>query len=86
MIGPVAADIIGIGGSVIFIAAFAYANLSAALNKPLFNPLNLAGAALLLISLSVHFNLAAVILEIAWAIIAIAGLIGAWRARPESNA
>lgn len=81
-----AADIIGICGSALFIGAFAYANMAQALNKLLFNALNLAGAILLLISLSVHFNLAAVILEIAWAAIALAGLIGAWRARPEPNA
>lgn len=86
MIGPLAADIIGICGSALFIGAFLYANVAAELNKLLFNALNLAGAALLLISLSVHFNLAAFLLEIAWAIIALAGLVQAWRSRPERRA
>jgi hypothetical protein len=83
MISPLTADIIGICGSMLFIGAFIYANMSPAMNKILFNILNLIGAILLLISLSVHFNLAAVILEVAWAIIAIFGLITALRARPS---
>jgi hypothetical protein len=81
MISPLAADIIGICGSILFIGAFLYANISSAMNKILFNIFNLIGAILLLISLSVHFNLAAFILEAAWAIIAMFGLISAVRAR-----
>jgi len=77
MIGPVATDIIGVLGSVLFIGGFTYVNMSPAMNKVLFNALNLVGAVLLLISLSVHFNLAAVILEVAWGFIALVGLIGA---------
>jgi hypothetical protein len=49
----------------------------------LFNALNLIGAVLLLISLSVNFNLAAVVLEVAWGIIALVGLIRALRKQPE---
>lgn len=78
---PLAADVVGICGSVIFIGAFVYANVSASMNKILFNALNLIGAILLLISLSVNFNLAATVLEIAWGCIALVGLIGALRAR-----
>jgi predicted membrane protein len=78
-----AADIIGIIGSILFISAFAYANAAKELNKLWFNIANLAGAILLLISLSVHFNLAAFLLEIAWAGIAIAGIIGALRKKSE---
>lgn len=85
MIGPVAADVIGICGSALFIGAFVYANMAKNLNKLLFNALNLIGALLLLISLSIHFNLAAFLLEIAWAIIAAAGLIGALRARQRQS-
>jgi len=73
------ADAIGICGSILFIAAFIYANRAAVLNKLLFNALNLLGAILLLISLSVHFNLAAVVLEGAWAVIALGGLVSALR-------
>lgn len=75
------ADAIGICGSILFIGAFLYANRAAVLNKLLFNALNLVGAILLLISLSVHFNLAAVVLEGAWAAIALAGLVSALRVR-----
>ena len=81
MISSLAADIIGLCGSVLFIGAFLYANISPAMNKILFNIFNLIGAILLLISLSVHFNLAAFILEVAWAMIAIFGLVTALRAR-----
>lgn len=82
---PMLADIIGLCGSVLFIGAFSYANLSTSMDKVLFNILNLIGAALLLISLSVHFNLAAFVLETAWACIAFAGLIVALNARRKQT-
>ena len=75
------ADAIGICGSTLFIGAFLYANRAKELDKLLFNAVNLVGAIMLLISLAVHFNLAAMILEAAWAAIALAGLVSAWRAR-----
>ena len=75
-----AADIIGLLGSALFIAAFAYANVSKSLNKIWFNLANLVGAILLLISLSVTFNLAAFVLEAAWGSIAAVGLVLAIRA------
>ena len=75
------ADAIGLLGSAVFIAAFAYANWANPFDKVLFNAANLFGAILLLASLSVHFNLAAAALEVAWALIASTGLIAALRAR-----
>ena len=75
------ANLVGLIGSAIFIAAFAYANAAERLNKLWFNAANLLGAILLLWSLSVHFNLAAFVLEAAWGLIALAGLIAALRAR-----
>ena len=75
------ANLIGLIGSAIFIAAFAYANAAKQLNKLWFNAANLIGALLLLWSLSVHFNLAAFVLEAAWGLIALGGLIAALRAR-----
>ena len=75
------ANLIGLIGSAIFIAAFAYANAAERLNKLWFNAANLIGAILLLWSLSVHFNLAAFVLEAAWGLIALGGLIAALRAR-----
>jgi hypothetical protein len=74
-----AATIIGLIGSATFIAAFAYANVAKAMDKRLFNAMNLVGAILLLTSLSVDFNLPAVILESAWGVIALIGLIAAIR-------
>ena len=76
-----AADVIGLVGSALFIAAYAYANVSKSLNKVWFNFANLVGAILLLISLSVTFNLAAFVLEAAWGTIAGVGLVLAIRAR-----
>lgn len=75
------ADAIGICGSTLFIGAFLYANRAKHMDKLLFNAVNLVGAILLLISLAVHFNLAAFILEAAWAVIALAGLVSALRAK-----
>jgi hypothetical protein len=72
-------DAIGILGSIIFIGAFTYANAAKVLNKLLFNGLNLIGAVLLMISLWQKFNLAAFLLEVAWAAIALGGLIIALR-------
>lgn len=71
------ANCVGLVGSALFIAAFAYANQAQHLNKLLFNAVNVVGAALLLTSLAVHFNLAAFALESAWAVIALIGLIQA---------
>ena len=81
-----AANIIGLIGSLIFIAAFAYANAAQQFDKLWFNLANLIGAVLLLWSLSVHFNLAAFVLEVAWAVIAVIGLIGAVRQRRSKAA
>ena len=68
-------------GSEVMIAAYAYSNKTKQVDFVLFNILNLVGAALLMISLSVHFNLASMLLEIAWSAIALLGLVKALRAR-----
>lgn len=78
---PLVANIVGIIGSVLFMGGFIYANRVEQIDKLLFNAINLAGAILLLISLSVHFNLAAVILETAWGLIALSGIVTALRER-----
>ena len=75
------ADIIGLIGSALFIGAFAYANIAKELNKVWFNLANLLGAILLLISLSVTFNLPAFVLEAVWGAIAAVGLVLAVRAK-----
>lgn len=84
MIDSFLADVIGLIGSALFIGGFAYANWAKELNKLAFNALNLGGAVLLLISLSVTFNLAAFVLEAAWGAIALVGLVSALRARKRT--
>ena len=70
-------NVIGLIGSALFIAAFAYANLATQLNKVAFNLANIVGAALLLVSLSISFNLASFVLEAVWGAIAAVGLMSA---------
>ena len=82
---PLVADIVGLIGSALFIGAFAYANIATTLNKVWFNLANLAGAILLLISLLVTFNLAAFVLEAAWALIALFGIAAALRERRRAG-
>ena len=82
---PLAADVIGLIGSALFIGAFAYANIAKTLDKVWFNLANLAGAILLLLSLWVHFNLAAFVLEAAWAAIALFGIVAALRERARAQ-
>jgi hypothetical protein len=76
-----AADIVGLIGTALFLGAFLYANMAQSLNKLWFNLANLAGAILLLVSLSVKFNLAAFVLEACWALIALYGIARALRER-----
>jgi hypothetical protein len=75
------ANIVGLIGSAVMVVAFAYSNIARPMNLVLFNVLNLVGAALLISSLVVHFNLASMALEIVWAIIAFFGLVSALRRR-----
>lgn len=82
---PALANIVGLIGSAIFIAAFAYANIAKEMNKILFNALNLVGALLLIGSLLVHWNLAAFVLEVCWALIAFGGLVAAMRKAPDGQ-
>lgn len=72
---PLFADIVGMAGSALMVVAYAYSNIAKSMNFLFFNLLNLAGSLLLIASLTVHFNLASMTLEIVWAIIAILGLI-----------
>ena len=71
---PTLATIIGIAGSILIVAAYAYANIANPVRPLPYNFINLAGAALLTISLTVHFNLAALLLEFVWMAIAIYGI------------
>jgi hypothetical protein len=78
------ANIIGMIGSTLMVIAYAYSNMARQMDFVLFNALNLVGALLLIASLTVHFNMASMALEIVWAFIAIFGLTRIWlrRAKP----
>ena len=68
------ASIIGMVGSGLMVIAYAYSNMAKVLNFTVFNLLNLVGSLLLIYSLTVHFNVASMMLEIVWALIALVGL------------
>lgn len=68
------ANIVGLIGSALMVVAYAYSNIAKSMNFTLFNLLNLVGSLLLIGSLTVHFNIASMALEVVWALIAILGL------------
>ena len=74
-------NIIGLLGSALMVIAYAYSNMAKTIDFLTFNLLNLIGAALLISSLAVHFNMASMALEIVWALIALFGLIQVFRRR-----
>jgi hypothetical protein len=74
LISSFAADIIGLIGSAMMVVAYAYSNVAKQMNFIAFNLVNLVGSLLLITSLTVHFNIAAMAMEIVWTGIAIFGL------------
>ena len=70
-------NILGLIGSALMVAAYAYSNLAKRIDLLLFNGLNLVGSLMLLYSLMIHVNLASLTLEIIWAVIAGLGTIRA---------
>ena len=68
------ANIVGLLGSGLMVVAYAYSNIARELNFLWFNLMNLVGSLLLIASLTIHFNLASMALEIVWAAIAVIGL------------
>lgn len=78
---PVLADIIGLVGSAGVVGAYVYNNVAARVDPLLYNFVNFIGALLLCISLTVHFNLASLILEFVWMTIAVFGIGKAIRMR-----
>ncbi|SIO18483.1 hypothetical protein SAMN02745824_3264 [Parasphingorhabdus marina DSM 22363] len=83
MISDLSANVIGILGSILIVAAYAYNVYATKVDPFVYNGANLAGAGLLTISLTVHFNLASLLLEIVWIAIALGGLWKAWRQPAE---
>jgi hypothetical protein len=73
------ANVVGMIGSAMMVVAYAYSNVAKRIDFRLFNILNLVGALLLIASLTVHFNMASMALEIVWAFIALFGLVQAFR-------
>ena len=68
-------DVIGFLGAGFILAAYAYLTFGAQGANLTYYLLNLAGAVTLGVSLVIHFNLASLCLEIAWAAIATAGIV-----------
>ena len=79
------ATLVGFLGTACIIAAYAYLTFSNAPKAFVLHGTNLAGAALLTISLLVHMNLPSLVLEGFWAAIALFGLGKAVRARRKDS-
>ena len=76
---------IGFVGTACIIGAYAYLTYSNEPNPFVLHGTNLAGAALLTISLVVHTNWPSLVLEGFWAAIAIWGLAKAFKARKQNT-
>lgn len=74
------ADVVGFAGAIIILGGFAWSTLRNAPPDLTYHLANFLGASLLALSLSINFNLPALILELAWAGIALFGL-ARWYAR-----
>ena len=81
MTAPDGATLVGFLGMACIIAAYAYLTWHEAPNPFVLHGTNLAGAALLTVSLLVHTNWPSLVLEAFWAAIAIYGLTKAVRQR-----
>jgi len=81
MINGLTANVIGLLGSALIVFAYGYNVYAKTVNAFVYNGTNLLGALLLTVSLLVHFNLASLLLEFVWILIAVGGLIKAWRER-----
>lgn len=75
-------DAIGVAGTVMILAAYALAQLGRLRQEHLvYLLLNLVGSGLVIVSLGDRFNLSALLLEVAWALISLGGIWGWWRRR-----
>jgi hypothetical protein len=80
------ASLVGFAGTACIVAAYAYLTWQTDPNPLVLHGTNLAGAALLTVSLLVHTNWPSLVLEGFWAAIAIWGLVKAFRARARRRA
>ncbi len=74
-------DLMGFAGAAAILLAYGYQTFGRRSPDAAYHALNLAGAALLGVSLWIHYNLASLCLEGAWGAIALYGLIGKLRGR-----
>jgi peptidoglycan/LPS O-acetylase OafA/YrhL len=81
---PEAANLIGFLGMALIVSAYAYITASKAANPFMLHGLNLAGAALLILSLTVNRNLPSMVLESVWAVVALFGLGKAFLGRSRT--
>ena len=79
------ASLVGFVGTACIIGAYAYLTLSEDINPYLLHGTNLAGAALLTVSLIVHTNWPSLVLEGFWAAIAVTGLTKAAMTRRKTR-
>ncbi len=80
------ADIVGLVGVVAVLSAYALLQSGRlAVRAPSYSALNLLGAGLILVSLTVDFNLPSAIIEGAWALISLYGLAVALRRKSEGE-
>lgn len=87
LIDPMLAEIVGIGGTVLILGA--YLALQAGwlrADGAAYSLVNMAGALMVILSLTAAFNSAALILEIAWVLISLIGLYRLWRRRAHEPA
>ena len=69
------ADVLGLLGVALILIAYAAIQFNRMeASDRLYSLLNLAGALLILVSLTVDFNLSAIVMESAWAVISLYGL------------
>ncbi len=74
-------DMIGFLGAGAILGAYAYTTFGKRPPDAIYHSLNLVGAVLLGVSLTINYNLASLCLEVAWGMIALYGLVEQKRKR-----
>jgi peptidoglycan/LPS O-acetylase OafA/YrhL len=74
LVTPETANYIGFLGMALIVGAYAYVTARKTANPYILHGLNLVGAALLILSLTVNRNLPSMVLESVWALVALFGL------------
>ena len=79
-------DISGSAGVILVVGCYLFLQLRRLATESLsYSHLNAIGAALILVSLSVEFNLSAVLIELFWLIISVYGIFGWFRGERVST-